>query len=31
MTKAKAWKGVGQKCNPGITFALLGVQKSVNE
>jgi hypothetical protein len=25
MTKAKAWKGVGQECNPRITFALLGV------
>jgi hypothetical protein len=25
VTKAKAWKGVGQKCNPGITFGLLGM------
>jgi hypothetical protein len=24
-TKAKAWKGVVQKCNPRITFAFLGV------
>jgi hypothetical protein len=24
-TKAKAWKGVVRECNPGITFAFLGV------
>jgi hypothetical protein len=25
MTKTKEWKSVGQKYNPGITFAFLGV------
>jgi hypothetical protein len=25
VTKAKTWKGAGQKCNPRITFALLEV------
>jgi hypothetical protein len=25
MTKGKAWKGEGQKCNPGVTFALWGM------
>jgi hypothetical protein len=24
-TKVKAWKGVGRKCNPGVTFAFSGV------
>jgi len=30
-TKAKAWKCTGQKCNPGITFAFLGVWESLRE
>ncbi len=25
MTKVKAWKGVGQECNLGMTFACPGV------
>jgi len=29
MTKANAWKGVGQECNLGVTCAFLGVQGSV--
>ncbi len=28
MTKAKAWKGADQKCNLGITFALLRMWKN---
>jgi hypothetical protein len=31
VTKARAWKGAGQKCNPGITFTLLGVRENVRE
>ncbi len=31
VTKAKAWKGVNQKCNLGVKFTLLGMQKSVRE
>jgi len=30
-TKARAWKGVSQKSNKGITFTFLGVRKSVRE
>jgi len=29
MTKARAWKGVGQKCNLGVTFTLSRMQESV--
>jgi hypothetical protein len=25
VTKSKAWKGVGRKCNLGVTFAFIGV------
>jgi len=25
MTKARAWKGVGQECNPKAVFTLLGM------
>jgi hypothetical protein len=28
-TRAKAWKGANQKCNLGVTFALLGMQGNV--
>jgi hypothetical protein len=31
VTKARAWKGAGQKCNPRITFTLPGVRESVKE
>ncbi len=31
MTKVRAWKGAGQKCNPKITFTLLGMQENVRE
>jgi hypothetical protein len=30
MTKARAWKGVGQKCNMGLTFTLARVQECVH-
>jgi hypothetical protein len=28
VTKAKAWKGACQKCNLGVTFALLGMWRN---
>jgi len=31
VTKARAWKGVSQKCNPCVTFTLPRVQESVKE
>jgi hypothetical protein len=31
ITKVRAWKGAGQKCNPKITFTLLGLQENVRE
>jgi hypothetical protein len=31
VTKARAWKGVGQECNSGVTFTFLGVRESVRE
>jgi len=31
VTKVRAWKGVGQKCNPRVTFTLPGMQMSVRE
>jgi hypothetical protein len=31
VTKARAWKGVGQKCNLKITFTLLKVWKTLRE
>jgi hypothetical protein len=30
-TKANAWKGASQECNPGVTFTFLGVWESVME
>jgi hypothetical protein len=30
-TKTKAWKSVGQECNPRVTFTFLGVWESVRE
>jgi len=30
-TKARAWKGVAQECNPGVIFTFLQVQESVRE
>jgi hypothetical protein len=31
MTKARAWKGVNQECNPKAVFTLLGMWESVRE
>jgi hypothetical protein len=31
MTRARAWKGVGQNCNPRVTFTIPRVQESVRE
>jgi len=31
MTKARAWKGAGQKCTQEVTFTLLRMQESVKE
>ncbi len=28
VTKARAWKGAGRACNPGVTFTLLRVWES---
>jgi len=30
-TKVKAWKGVGRKCNPRVTFKFPRVRESVRE
>jgi hypothetical protein len=31
MTKARAWKDMGWKCNPRVTFTLLAMRESVKE
>jgi len=31
VTKVRAWKGVGQECNLGVTFTFSGMQENARE